>query len=719
MPTYEITAPDGSVYEIEAPDGASEADAISFLQKQLTQKPKPDPHKNLSLDDIRNKYRSAQKAGAGEADLAGLADAYVAKEQERARGDADYFGQSVVNAIGNVMRDVARGVGVPVLGGAADEANAYLSSLTGGDYQEALDYQRARDRFNDKHYGTLSTVTQLAGGVAGGGALMRSMGLFGGGAAVPTGRRVLSGAGTGAGIGAADMFSRGEGGVTDRALNATVGAGLGGVFGGVAPLVGTAVGAGAEKLRNFLSSDAALRKLGISRGAAETLIRRLQTDDTFSGAGAQRIRESGPDAMLADAGEASTGLLDTALQRSGPGATAARRAIEERAQLANRQLAQKLDNTFGGPAAGVRTRQAGIRRGTAAARSTAYDDAYNAAIDYSTPEGQQVAALWSRVRPSRRADANALLQEAGEPIIEDGAMPTVRQIDYVTRALNNVAESNEGQGALGGVNTVGRSAQELSRALRRATRDAVPEYGVALDTAADPISRVQAINFGSKLLNQATRREDVVEALRNASVAERRAMAEGVRDQLDEIVANVKGLVSDPNTEARQLKTAVQALSTDAVRQKVTALIGQDQARAFFGQIGRFSRAAELRASVARGSQTYGRMTTDAQVKAMTEPGIIGLTLSGNPVAAARKFVQGLTGMTPERRLAAEDKLFGEIADALTRVRGTQAETMLNRLRAAVQARANNQNVGSVVRRGVTASTFNAAQSGAQQAINQ
>jgi hypothetical protein len=31
-------------------------------------------------------------------------------------------------------------------------------------------------------------------------------------------------------------------------------------------------------------------------------------------------------------------------------------------------------------------------------------------------------------------------------------------------------------------------------------------------------------------------------------------MRQGVRDQLDEIVANVKGMASDPNIDARQLK---------------------------------------------------------------------------------------------------------------------------------------------------------------------
>jgi hypothetical protein len=507
---------------------------------------------------------------------------------------------------------------------------------------------------------------------------------------MPTVGGALRGAAAAAPVGAADMFTRAEG--DGRLGSAAVGAVLGGGLGFAAPYIAGGVASGTQRFMDFLKQDANLQKLGISRDAANQLLRQLQIDDTLTTRGAARIRAAGPDAMLADAGDASANLLDTALQKSGQGSTAAREAIEQRATAANRGLQGQLDNTFGAPV-GVETRQAGIRQSTAAARNATYKSAYATPIDYSTPEGQQVAALWQRVRAPIKARANALLEEAGEPIIEDGALPNVQQIDFVKRALDAVAESGEGQGAMGGVNAIGRSAQNLARELRQATRDAVPEYGIALDTAADPIERIKAIEFGATLLNKQVTRESVREALRGSTGAERQAMMQGVRDQLDEIVANVKSVASDPNVDARQLRELVQNLSSKAAREKVAALVGPEKARAFFGQVGRFGRASELRASVARNSATFQRTAIDAQVKAQINNSVIKLAQAGQPMKALQLAIQKMNRMDPVSRLEAEDALYSEISKLLTTTRGKNAEKMLRRLQLALRARSQNSAV--------------------------
>jgi hypothetical protein len=698
MPKFDVTGPDGQTYTVNAPEGASEADAISFVKTQYystpsaPKKPAAPSYAKMDLAGIQAEYQRARKAGADDKTLASIADAYVQKEQaERSTGLT-----GVVNAADNFVRDFARGV--PIVGGALDEVNAGVSALTGGDYNETLDYQRARDRYNDKTFGALSTGTQIAGGVASGIGAARMLGLGGaatsapGAAAqyMPTVGGALRGAAAAAPVGAADMFTRAEG--DGRLGSAAVGAVLGGGLGFAAPYIAGGVASGTQRFMDFLKQDANLQKLGISRDAANQLLRQLQIDDTLTTRGAARIRAAGPDAMLADAGDASANLLDTALQKSGQGSTAAREAIEQRATAANRGLQGQLDNTFGAPV-GVETRQAGIRQSTAAARNATYKSAYATPIDYSTPEGQQVAALWQRVRAPIKARANALLEEAGEPIIEDGALPNVQQIDFVKRALDAVAESGEGQGAMGGVNAIGRSAQNLARELRQATRDAVPEYGIALDTAADPIERIKAIEFGATLLNKQVTRESVREALRGSTGAERQAMMQGVRDQLDEIVANVKSVASDPNVDARQLRELVQNLSSKAAREKVAALVGPEKARAFFGQVGRFGRASELRASVARNSATFQRTAIDAQVKAQINNSVIKLAQAGQPMKALQLAIQKMNRMDPVSRLEAEDALYSEISKLLTTTRGKNAEKMLRRLQLALRARSQNSAV--------------------------
>lgn len=656
--------------------GTPEFETVASAYKQLRgseSKPPPDPYAGKSLDDLKHMYRGSNLVDANDQTRSKIMDAYVRKEAQQGG-----FGL----ALDDVGRQLAKGV--PIVGGLLDEANAATSSLLGGNYDETLDYNRARDRYREEANPETSFATQIAGGVGGTLAGMRALGVpYAAASATPITTRMLAGAGVGATIGGADMFGRGEGGVENRATNAAIGAGLGGIVGAGAPVVAEGLTAGAQRVANWLTSDAMLKRLGISREAANVLIRQLGADDTLSQKGAQRIADAGPEGMLADAGPAASNLLDTSLERSGPGATQARQAIEARARQSAGDMAGALDETLG-PPVGVETRQAGIRLGSADARRSAYGTAETAEIDFSTPAGKKLAE-------DMKAIPQWALDEARQEIALRRETPTlVRILDRATRALNSAAQRGERGGALGGNTPLGSAAGSLASDIRQSLREAVPEYGVALDTAADPIRRVQATEFGATVLNPQTTREQVAMELRGMTAPERKAVMEGMRDQVDEVMANVRKMASDPNTEARQLREGLGRLSSKAAREKIEIVIGRDKANALYGTLGRAMRSLELRASVARNSRTFGRQATDAQVKAQIEPGVLGLALEGHPALAARKAIQNLTRMTPERRLEAEDRLYGEIAKALTEVRGTRAEGYLNTLIKAVRSRATN-----------------------------
>ncbi len=681
--------PDGT--EIDFPEGTDPAVMSKAASDYWAKNGKPaNPFSGKSLSELKSTYRGSRLVDAGDDTRRKIMDAYV--EQEAKEGGFGF-------ALDDVGRQLAKGV--PVIGGVLDEASAGLNSLLpeslgGAPYDESLDYQRARDRYRETLNPETSGAVQIAGGIAGTVAGARAAGIgYGAGSTTPILQRAVTGGLATAPVVGADAFARGEGGLESRAQQGAVGAALGLPLGAAAPVVAQGLSSGIGRLANFLSSDQALRQLGISRNAAEVLLRQLGVDDTLT-RGAARIRQGGPDAMLADAGPAAANLLDTALERSGPGSTAARNAIEQRATQANQNLRGTLDQTMGAPV-GVETRQAGIRQATAAARGNAYDAAYNTPIDYSTPGGQEIARLWARVSPARRNAANRLLEEGGHAPIEDGALPDVRQIDFVTRALNDVAQSGEGQGALGGVNAAGRSAQELSRGLRDALRGAVPEYATALQTAADPIRRVQATEFGSTLLNKQVTREQVAREFATMTGPERQAAISGMRDQIDELAANVKAMASDPNIDARQLREVLGSLTSQAAGEKIAAALGPAATRTFMRRVRESMRALELRASVARNSRTFGRTATNEQVKAQLEPGIVNTALEGRPMAAIRKAMQALTGLTPERRLVMEDRLFGEIANALTQTRGRAAERYVRQLERALRSRANSARTGQAV----------------------
>lgn len=188
MPTYEITAPDGSVYEIDAPEGASEADAVSFLQSTLTKQPKAKP------------------ITEGEYDEAWLAN--------------------------------VAGLGFEV----GDEAVAGVRSLFGSDYSKEL----AKVRQSQQKLGEYDAFGNILGKVAGG---VPAAIATGGPAAqlaaraLPAAGRVGQAAAVGAGYGGAAGFGSGEGDALNRLASAGVGATLGAGFGAtvegvVSPVVG-------------------------------------------------------------------------------------------------------------------------------------------------------------------------------------------------------------------------------------------------------------------------------------------------------------------------------------------------------------------------------------------------------------------------------------------------------------------------------------------------
>lgn len=635
-----------------------------------------DTRATMRPQDIEYAYDTAAARGDRPESQA-MSRAYVQRE----RADSP-----IMTGINDRMRTFARGV--PVLGGIADEVNAGFAALTGGNYQKALDYERAKDATFDELHPKESMALQFGGGLASGvgiaGAVAPALSGFSRAAALGTGF------GGGAVAGAADGYTRGEG-TTDRFNQALLGGAIGGGVGAAAPVIAKGVGTGINALVDMLSTNKSIRGMGMDRPSADVLSRVLQSDGSFGSQGAARIRAAGPDAMIADAGPSAAGLLDTAIQRSGPAASAGIKAIEERAGRAAQNVTGALDTHLGMPV-GVTSEQAAIRDATAAARRSAYKAAYDTPIDYAAPEARRVQELLQRVPANVIAEANSLMKLKGEQsaqimakIADNGAvtyerLPDVRQLDYITRALRQVASTSEGTGALGAQTPKGAALEALAGKIRGSMRELVPLYGRALDTAADPIERRQALLFGEKLLSRGVTRDEVEATVAGYSKAEREAAKQGIRAQIDEAVSNVKKTQTDPNMDARQAIAALRDLSSDAARQKISAVIGDDGAKAMFGKLDEAARAFELRAATATNSKTFARQATDEIVSDMTEPGALSTLAQGSPVKAGRALLQTLMANGPEAQVARKDAIYGNVVSALTQARGPQAETLLKAL---------------------------------------
>lgn len=225
----------------------------------------------------------------------------------------------------------------------------------------------------------------------------------------------------------------------------------------------------------------------------------------------------------------------------------------------------------------------------------------------------------------------------------------------------------------------------------------MPSYAKALDRASDEIGKVEALKFGGGLLSRSITRDEVVEEVVGMSAAQLRKMKEGVRNHIDEVAANVRKTVSDPNLDARQSVQALRDLSSDAAREKVGAVIGQDEARRLFSQMDEAARAFELKAATSQNSKTFARTVTNEAVKEMTEPGPFGRLTEGKPIQASRAVIQALLGTGPQAKVAREDQVYGRLAQALTGPRGADAQKFSLGLEDAYRRREMNRRIAEIL----------------------
>jgi hypothetical protein len=568
----------------------------------------------------------------------------------------------------------------PTLNDWADKAEAGIRSTAyGSDYGKELAGVQSREQADVAAHPNLDT----AGGVAGNITAAIPTIAVGGPMVAGLSKAAQLGIGmtAGAGIMGTDAAVRTPGSWTDKAAAALPAAGIGAVTAAVAPVAARAVGAGVRNVVDAFARRSALAGTGVEPAAAKEILRAAQADAALGGQGAQRIAAAGQNGMLADAGPATQGLLDTALQRGGtPGAQDAAARIAQRGAAADTEVSGALDTALGKPA-GVQSAQSAVAADSKAARKMAYDAAYSRPIDYASSEGRSIESMVkSRVPQSAIDRANQLMRLNGEQsrqilakVADDGAvtferLPDVRQLDYITRGLRDVARGSEGTGALGGKTDLGAAYDNLATAIRSKLKTAVPEYGIALDTASDAISQREAVQFGADLLKQSTHRDVAQTTIANMSDAEIKQAKQGLRSQIDEVIANVKSTIGRPDENAiQQAMAGVKMLSSDAARQKISMLVPKNEANALFRKIDQAAKSLELRASVATNSRTYGRQAAAKAVEEAAAPGPVGRLLAGEPVLAGKSAAQTVLGTGPAEQIARQDKTWSSLADILTR----------------------------------------------------
>lgn len=498
----------------------------------------------------------------------------------------------------------------------------------------------------------------------------------------------IYGAGLGEGAGRAETAGTG----------ALFGGLLGGALGGAAPLVA----AGAENVAGlFRRSDVAkiASDLGISREAA-TVIKNTFDQGGDIAAARAAIQRAGSEGMLADAGFAAQALLDASAATGGRAGQIAREAVEGRMTRTGEALDKTLDTVLGTAPLGPRTAVDAIAERTAPARELAYTTAYQTPINYAAPQGMKIEEVLGRVAPD---DLIAGIVEANKEMRSRGMvnqqimavldasgnveflreMPNVQQLDEIKKALQKIAYDNTDD--FGRLTGTGQRYARLAGELRDAVADAVPDYRTAVSIGGDKLAEERAFMLGRDLLSTRTEIEDIgFELGKKPSAAQVEAAKSGLRSYIAKVLGDVRAIPSDMNLDARQVVKAVTDMSSDNSRAKIRALMGAE-ADALLKQVDEAAQSAVVRTALATNSKTAIRGSIKETVNELTTPGVLGQAMAGDPINTSKAIIQAVTGQTEEFTAQQRQRIFEDIARALTEKKGKTALSALNYLEQAMR----------------------------------
>jgi hypothetical protein len=165
------------------------------------------------------------------------------------------------------------------------------------------------------------------------------------------------------------------------------------------------------------------------------------------------------------------------------------------------------------------------------------------------------------------------------------------------------------------------------------------------------------------------------------------ATKRGLRTRIDQIVGDVKRIPSDPNLDARQVLATLREMSSDNAREKIRRVMGVE-ADDVFRMLDEAMIAAETRAATSVNSRTAIRQSTQENVNDLTSAGAVGEALRGDPVNTTKRLIQGITGYTDEFTVRQRQRIYQDLAKALTEKRGPDAVVALRVLDAAMRGQA-------------------------------
>jgi len=607
-----------------------------------------------------------------------------------------------------------------------------LEPKTKEGYPSTENVMREVQAETQEQYPIASTVAQVAGGVLTTAPLLPlgAPGAAAGGASPMV--RLIQGVPTGAALGAVEGglsgYASGET-PEERERLAKEGAQASGIIGGALPIAGLPVNFAFNKFAESVrysshtprEVSAAMQDIGVNMdpGQAREFINRVAATDF---AAAERILKKG--GSTATLGDAFKTLVDRGIVEGGPNAReVAQAAMLPRAKLVDQKVTGEFDRVFGQPR-DLYDLVDEVQGSTAAPRKQAYGDAYAATIPMQTPEAAVITqfareripvSVLQKVNESLRLSGGERLmikfrKDPKNPsrVILDAPL-TVQQIDEIVGRLDDMAaKADRAVDPFGVIKSKeGIKLSEVSRTLRSALRNVVPEYDKAVTLGRDTIQARQALEMGDEFFKPKTTRGQVVRAvtkMRNsgkAGLEELKLMKEGVRSRLDELMTNARRMADDPDHDITSMSAALKELGREANEEKLRILLGNKEAETLLQTLDEADAMLAMRAAIAKGSQTAERMTAQGGNKARTT---LDLYLSWQPGSATQRMFQLFTGRAPEMVAARDQQMMNEIVNILMNTSGKTASDALNIVRGSMKGAPINKQQADIVARALSQS---------------
>lgn len=479
---------------------------------------------------------------------------------------------------------------------------------------------------------------------------------------------------------AADRGEFDVGEATQRSKEAgTLGLGVGGGLSGSAALMGelfnkyrnrasvTSLAPAIQKSFGYSPETSKLIEQSIAEGLdLEQAARRLQQ---------LRLRGGVSDATIADADAAAAVLLDAAASATPRAQQEAKRIVGESAERAGERAGQIMDQYFGKQISPLKDPIEEIMKRSRKERYNAYSNAYSQKIDYDSPEGQELISILedlNRVDPnfvkgiSGRIDflgafdpdnIKAPLFQDVSIVGKDGSIkydraPSVKALDLIKRKINDMAYTPD-------VDQTEKAALvELSRRLRTALGDAVPEYNAAAKIGGDAIMNRMAYEAGADI--NKTPISEVFRLARSSKEA-KSGLREGVRSNLQRMIDTAKRPAT--TLDAEEISQAVKMLrdtSSKDYQTKVRLILGKKEAKKFFDELDGIRAKLQTKSLVGTGSATALRQQNIRFIDDITNPALkeaVGSVFTGEFQKGLRQVKDALSSGDPKTRAKIADEM--------------------------------------------------------------